>query len=156
MAKQQKPRQQDSGERVYSSGGGGMGPVGSVGLGMSSVERVQYIQELQRASPVQKIAGAIKEVKWEGFGLLGDIFNKGAAVMRGVSDAYTQIRQSRGDAAINQHIAGLTENVRGLERLRHELEPQANTALPGAPEQTDNNSFYIDPDWVPRPRGRVE
>ncbi|MDR2431447.1 MAG: hypothetical protein LBD99_04260 [Candidatus Margulisbacteria bacterium] len=141
---------------AYSAAGSAMGPISSAGLGMSPVERVQYIREMQRASPVQKIAGALQEVKWEGFGLLGSLFSKGAAAARGVHDAYAQIRQSRGDHSLNQHIEGLTENVRGLERLRHEIDPQTNVDLLDTQQLPKTSSFYVEPDWAPKPKGKIE
>lgn len=146
--------EQEKNEKAYippPSSGGGMGPIGSVG--MSSVERVQYIQEIQKASPVSRM-GPIKDVKMEGFGLVGDIFSKASAVIKGVNDAYSQIRQSRGEQIMNQHISGLTENVRGVERMRHEFDPQANTDL--LDMQKNSQGLYIDSDWTPQAKGQVE
>ncbi|GBR76523.1 hypothetical protein NO2_1056 [Candidatus Termititenax persephonae] len=124
---------------------------------MSPAERVAYIQEIQQASPVKQIAQNLKEIDLSGFGLIGNIFRQGAAVLKGVSDAYTQIRKSRGDTSLNQHIEGLTENVRGLERLRYELPPQTNIALPDfAALQKENKGVYVDSNWTPQRKGKVE
>ena len=137
--------------------GGGTGPISAVG-GMSQTERVAYIQEIQQASPVKQIADSMKEFDLNGFGLIANIFNQSSAILKGVSDAYTQIQKSRrGHTAINQHIEGLTENVRGLERMRHEFTPQANTDLPDFENlEQQSKGVYVDSSWTPKRKGQVE
>jgi hypothetical protein len=137
-------------------GGGGMAPISAVG-GMSPAERVAYIQEIQQASPVKQIAANMKEFDLKGFGLIASIFSEGSAILKGLNDAYTQIRQSRQGAAINQHIEGLTENVRGLERLRHEFTPQSNIDLPDFQNlEKQKKGVYVDSSWLPKRKGKVE
>ncbi|MDR1323973.1 MAG: hypothetical protein LBK68_06000 [Candidatus Margulisbacteria bacterium] len=137
-------------------GGGGTAPISAAG-GMSPAERVAYIQEIQQASPVKQIAEGMKEFDLKGFGLIASIFSQGSAVLKGMSDAYTQIRQSRQGAALNQHIAGLTENVRGLERLRHEFAPQSNIDLPDFQNlEKEKKGVYVDSSWTPKRKGKVE
>jgi hypothetical protein len=74
-----------------------------------------------------------------------------------MNDAYTQIRQSRQGVAINQHVEGLTENVRGLERLRHEFAPQSNIDLPDFQSlEKQSKGVYVDSSWLPKRQGKVE
>ncbi|GBR72980.1 hypothetical protein NO1_0436 [Candidatus Termititenax aidoneus] len=137
-------------------GSGGTAPISAAG-GMSPAERVAYIQEIQQASPVKQIAKDLKEFDLKGFGLIAGIFSQGSAALKGVIDAYTQIRQSRGGTAINQHVEGLTENVRGLERLRHEFAPQSNIDLPDFQNlEEQKKGVYVDSSWTPKRKGKVE
>ena len=151
MAERKKRK---SGTPAYS--GGGTTPISAVS-GMSPAERVAYIQEIQQASPVKQIAANMQELDLKGFGLIAGIFSQGSAILKGMNDAYTQIRQSRRGVAINQHIEGLTENVRGLERLRHEFTPQSNVDLPDFQNlEKQDKGVYVDSNWTPKRKGKVE
>jgi hypothetical protein len=148
-------KKRKSGAPAYG-GGGGTAPISAVG-GMSPAERVAYIQEIQQASPVKQIAANMKELDLKGFGLIAGIFSQGSAILKGMNDAYTQIRRSRQGVAINQHIEGLTENVRGLERLRHEFTPQSNIDLPDFQSlEQQSKGVYVDSSWLPKRKGKIE
>lgn len=89
MSEQQQEKQQ------FVSGqtsGGSTGPVSGVG-GMSSTERIAYIRELQKASPLNKISDAVKKLTAEAFGLSRNVFDQAAQAYKAVQTKYVSLQQ---------------------------------------------------------------
>lgn len=146
---------QEKKNTTLSSGltaGGSTAPVSGVS-GMSPAERAQYIQELQRSSPLSRISQTIKNVGYEGFGLVKSIFAEKNAWLQAVSKTYQKLSKSGG---INQPIPGLTEKVRGQERLKHEMPPAENVSLPDGLTLDRSKGLFVDSKWTPRPKGDVK
>ena len=148
MSEDEKNNQQSN----ISSGGGGTGPVSGVG-GMSSAERVHYIQEVQKTSPLSRIVDAVKNVKLADLGLSRALFDQRAGLLKKFGNIYSAIREKK---EINQHIAGLTENVNGIERLKHEMDPVANVNLIDGKDVDKKKGLFVDVDLAPKKCGEVE
>lgn len=140
--------------QVFSGGSTGSAVQGVSGIGgMTPAERVQYIQEIQKLSPLSRIVEAVKKIKLSDLGLAKSIFNAGAEAMNSVKNVYQNLRVSQN---INQPITNLTENVRGIEQLKHEIEPGANVELIDGIDIDKKKGLYIDLDWTPKKKGIVE
>jgi hypothetical protein len=135
--------------------GGGTAPVSGVSA-MSPTERVQYIQEIQKTSPLGRISDALKNLTLDSFGLAKGFFDKRAKAFTEMRSKYQNIREHGKNAVINQHIEGLTENVRGVERIKHELDPKANVGLVNGKEVDKAKGIYVDSNWSPKPKGQIE
>lgn len=152
MAEQQERPQNTSAPLAT---GGGSGPVGAVG-GMSAAERVHYIQELQKTSPLNRISDAVKKLSDGAFGLSRNLFDQAATLYKGMQAKYTELEQKDKRFGLNQHIAGLTENVRGKERLIREADPQVNVDLPDGRDQEKKRGLFVESDWTPKNKGQIE
>jgi hypothetical protein len=148
---------QEEKQQVVSgqTSGGSTGPVSGVG-GMSATERIAYIRELQKASPLNKISDSVKKLTAEAFGLSRNIFDQAAQAYKAMQTKYVSLQQKDKRFGLNQHISGLTENVRGQERLIHEVAPEANVDLPDGRSQEKKRGLYVESDWTPRSKGQVE
>jgi hypothetical protein len=133
-------------------GGGSSAPISGVG-GMSPAERVQYIQEIQRTSPLSRISEAVKNITLDSFGLAKGLFTQKDAWLGSMRDTYQRLTNKQG---INQHIPGLTENVRGTERVKHELNPQENVDLPDGLNLEKSKGLFVDSSWSPKLKGKIE
>lgn len=150
---EQKPEQKSVTPSVV--GGGGSGPISAVG-GMSPAERVSYIQELQKASPLNKITDTVKKLSENAFGLSKEWFDQAAQAYKGVQHKYQALQKKDQRFGLNQHISGLTENVRGQERLRSEQDMQVNVELPDGRAQEKKRGLFVESDWTPKGKGQVE
>jgi hypothetical protein len=121
--------------------------------GMSPAERVQYIQQIQKISPLARIVESVKKLKLSDLGLAKSFFDAGTEAFRSVKTRYEQLRNKQN---INQPISGLTENVSGVERLKHEIDPGANVDLIDGLEVDKKKGLYVDLDWTPHKKGSVE
>lgn len=135
--------------------GSGSGPVGAVG-GMSPAERVSYIQELQKASPLNKISDTVKKLSDNAFGLSREFFDQAATLYKGMQVKYTELQKKDKRFGLNQHISGLTENVRGQERFIREQTAQANVDLPDGRTQEKKRGLFVESDWTPKNKGQIE
>ncbi len=154
MAKENNDQEPQQRENIYGAGGS-TAPISGLG-GMSPAERVRYIQEVQKASPLSRIVASVKNLKMGDFGLSKLLFDRQAELFKGVKSFYNNVRGKRGVEQMNQHIAGLTTNVNGVERLLHEMEPGANVNLLDGKEIDKKQGLYVDIDWAPKKKGQVE
>lgn len=152
--KKYKQNQQVNQDSAFT-GAGSAGPIGGVSSidGMSPAERVQYIQQIQKLSPLARIVESVKKLNLSDMGLGKAFFEAGAGAIKSLRDSYKNLRQKQN---INQHIADLTENVAGMEQIKHEMDPGANVDLVDGMEIDKKKGLYVDLDWAPKQKGIVE
>jgi hypothetical protein len=134
--------------------GGSTNSISGVG-GMSPAEKVGYIQALQKMSPLSRIGDAVKKLKKSDFGLNKSWFDKQSQLFSGIKNTYYRIRGSK-KSEINQHIAGLTENVGGVERIKHEIDSGINVGLVDGKKVDHDKGLYVGIDWAPKNKGQIE
>lgn len=134
------------------TGGGSTASISGVD-GMSPAERVQYIQQIQKLSPLARIVESVKNIKLSDLGLAKSVYDAGAEAFKSARDLYQNLRNKQN---INQPLAGLTENVAGVERVKHELDPGANVELIDGLDVDKKKGLYVDLDWTPHKKGIVE
>ena len=123
---------------------------------MSPEEKTQHLQSLQKASPLNKISDAVKKMSDSAFGLSKDVFEKTTLAVKGIQGSYQAVAKKDKRFGINQHVPGLTMNVRGQEQLIHEQVQEVNVDLPDGRALEQKRGLYLDDDWSPKQKGKVE
>ena len=124
--------------------------------GMSADEKRSYLQALKKSSSLDRISDAIKRMADSAFGLSQAIFDKTTLAVSGIQGKYQDVSAKNKRFGMNQHVPGLTVNVRGKEQLIHEQAQQVNVDLPDGRALEKKRGLYIDVDWAPKPKGKLE